>query len=337
MNGIKKYAQRMLNPYHGIINVVEIEGADAVTRDGVEWMLYLQGAAEEDQLEDGTLNLCPMPDIKYGTWSEATGLKRAPVRSVVDFESVEARGQTLLSAVKSSTPDGPFPLTDCYELWLLESGSRRPIALLESTCESSGDPSCAPSWRPGQASHREFVSRRIEETMETGDRPAATATGHASLLEQAVNSAAGDPPVAQWFLREPGGSGRAVTGQNLPEASGSRALPREAFPELMLATEWADERVRILAEDFVAWQAPWLLQLQHLGADTRSRLERAARRRALLTASLHHLYPTIMDPKQIRAALVEARLRAHEPATGESEDPAMATFYTEMAAFTVGN
>ena len=33
------YSQRMLNRFHGIVNVAEIAGADAVWRDGVDWTL----------------------------------------------------------------------------------------------------------------------------------------------------------------------------------------------------------------------------------------------------------------------------------------------------------
>jgi hypothetical protein len=40
------YSQRMLNPYHGLVQVVEIDGADAVSRDGLTWTLYLQGEQE---------------------------------------------------------------------------------------------------------------------------------------------------------------------------------------------------------------------------------------------------------------------------------------------------
>jgi hypothetical protein len=41
------YSQRMLNPDHGMVNVVELTGADAVSRDCVNWTLYIQGGSEE--------------------------------------------------------------------------------------------------------------------------------------------------------------------------------------------------------------------------------------------------------------------------------------------------
>ncbi len=74
------FSQRMLNPYHGIVNVVEITGVDAVCRDGVNWMLYIQGVTEIERWDDGAERKVSLPDIKFGTWSRTAGLKRAAER-----------------------------------------------------------------------------------------------------------------------------------------------------------------------------------------------------------------------------------------------------------------
>lgn len=334
MGSVNRYGQRMLNPYHGVVNVVEIDGADAVTRDGVKWMLYLQGKREEELLDDGTMDVFHTPDIKFGAWTSHGGLRRAPVRSVIDFEAVQARGMALLEAVRHSAPHGPFALADRFECWLLAADGHRPIALIDSACERPGDTLSLPAWRPGQASHHEFVSPRFTEAT---DCPLPTDLTHAARLARAVNRAAGDQPLAQWFARRADGSGAGVADAHLPAGLRARTLEAPCFPELMLTTEWWDDGIRKLAEDFLAWQAPWLLQLQHLCRDTRARLECAARRRARLTASLHHLYPAVVEERQIRAALVEARLTAADTQTAEPGDQSMATFYIEMCAFTVGN
>lgn len=325
----------MLNPYHGVINVVEIDGADAVTRDGVEWMLYLQADTEEEFLEDGTVARFQTPDMKYGNWSVSGGLKRAPMRSVIDFETIEARGQALLEAVKSTAPSAPFRLGDRFEYWLLDMDSHRPLAMIDSSCQFPRESEAPPAWRPGQASHREFCCARLEGT------PATTGFSmdltHSARLARAVNRAAGDRPIAQWFQRLADGRGIGVLDECLPSSLQQRTLAAKDFPELMLATDWGDPAIRVLAEDFLAWQAPWLLQLQHLSVKTRSALECAARRRAGLTAALHHLYPEIADERQIRAALVEARLRHGTPDRPAAADDAEPTFYIEMCDFTVGN
>jgi hypothetical protein len=331
----KHYAQRMLNPFPGVINVVELDDADAVTRDGVEWILYLHGDVEEERLDDGTTALFQTPDLKYGTWSAHEGLKRAPVRSVVDFEEVEQRGQALLDAIRRVAPHAPFSLADRYECWLLENPSCRPLALVDSACQPPADTPPAPAWNPGQASRREFVSARLrnrQDPVPEGGDPV-----DAARLARAVNTAAGEPALVQWFERLADGRGIALAKSGPPSPLAGRTLSAADFPELMLTTEWADEALTMLAEDFLAWQAPWLLQLQHLGDATRGALERAARRRAHLTAALHHLYPAVVDEREIRAALVEARMRGTQREPAETADSSMSTFYIELGAFTVGN
>lgn len=331
----RHYAQRMLNPFHGVINVVELDDADAVTRDGVEWILYLQGEAEEERLDDGTVAVFHTPDLKYGTWSAHDGLKRAPVRSVVDFDEVEQRGQELLATIRAVAADAPFRLADNYECWLLEGSTCRPVALVDSACDPPSTNTAATTWNPGQASRREFVSRRLQDARHRATR--GTVPDHAERLARAVNDAAGERGLTQWFERLPDGRGVAVADDRLPPSIDRRTLRAADFPELMLATDWADDDLTILAEDFLSWQAPWLLQLQHLRDATRGLLERAARQRAHLTAALHRLYPAVVDEREIRAALVEARMRGTKREPAEPGDASMATFYIELGAFTVGN
>ena len=61
------YSHRMLNPFHGTVNVVDIGGADAVSRDGVHWALYLQGQVDRELADDGSPFEVALPDIKFGT------------------------------------------------------------------------------------------------------------------------------------------------------------------------------------------------------------------------------------------------------------------------------
>jgi hypothetical protein len=58
------------------------------------------------------------------------------------------------------------------------------------------------------------------------------------------------------------------------------------------------------------WQASLLLTLPDLSTASRERLERAARRQALAVHTEHRLYPEVVNPELINAALVEAMLRA---------------------------
>jgi len=139
----KIYAQRMLNPFHGVVNVVESQGADAVSRDGVTWNLYVHGD-RESVTENGQQYQVQTPDIRFGTWTDAEGLSRAPVRSVGDYDSIELRGLQLLDGIKRNTAKLPFPLADRWELWLLGAASRLPIALIGSAvgCRALRKPRC---------------------------------------------------------------------------------------------------------------------------------------------------------------------------------------------------
>jgi hypothetical protein len=124
------YAERMLNPFHGVVNVVEISGADAVSRDGRIWTLYVHG--ERATLEDDPWTGVQTPDTKFGIWSASDGLRRAPVRSSADYATLQSRGLQLLAAVEHNSRRLPFPLVDRHELWLLDAKTRLPLALLQS-------------------------------------------------------------------------------------------------------------------------------------------------------------------------------------------------------------
>ena len=81
---------------------------------------------------------------------------------------------------------------------------------------------------------------------------------------------------------------------------------------------------RQLAADFHAWQAPWLLALPDISQSLRAELEQHARAQAEVVEKMHRLYPTIVDEKVIKAALVKAVMcRAQHDAT-------LSTFYIEL-------
>lgn len=42
---IRCYSQRLLNPFRGAMNIIEYQGAEAVTVDGVHWDIYVRDLA----------------------------------------------------------------------------------------------------------------------------------------------------------------------------------------------------------------------------------------------------------------------------------------------------
>ncbi|MFP5507239.1 MAG: hypothetical protein ACLGH6_13670, partial [Gammaproteobacteria bacterium] len=308
------YSQRLVNPFRGILSVVETEDADAVSSDGVHWALYIHGETEDVRMSDGSLRDVVLPDIKFGDWSARDGLKRSPVRNVADLDRLDAIGSHLLEAVKRAASDIPFPLRDQDELWLLDRDDR-PLALLcVAVNEGERETPQNLSWRPGEIAKARFVSDH-----ELVNADAGRCAG--LVVEDLINAACGARPRAQWFWRSSDGSGVGQDGVAIDSAIMGRTLAAGEFPPLLLGTAWAAPRERALIEEFLDWQAPWLLQLQHLSRDARARLEQLAARRPGEVAKCHRLYPEVIDADRLTAARVEAQLRgALDNPTGAEQD-----------------
>jgi len=177
------YAQRMLNPFHGVMHIVKLYWSEAVTTDGINWTLYIRGERFYDDLhspEQAAAMQITVPDIKYGTWSEQQGLKRSPVRLPTLYDEIELEGQTLLQTLISKLSQLPFEFQDCQELWLIDENSGKPLALLASRCDHDIDEDLPPLiWNAGIKA-REYASE-------------------ISHLQQLINQMAGKKPQARWF------------------------------------------------------------------------------------------------------------------------------------------
>jgi hypothetical protein len=278
------FSERMPNPFHGLVQVVETAGAEAVSRDGRAWTLYVRGETQWERQEDGRLCPVALPDVRYGTWSPGggspeSGLHRAPVRSILDRRRVEFEGGRLLAVLEAQAPQIPFPPQDRFERWLLDR-AQRPLALLESRIAppTANDLAAAPVWSLGHQAPQGFAG-----------------------LPEIVRRAAGPTPRACWVERPPGQPGQPL--------AGPPPLPAAAFPELLLAEEGLPTAEGALVRAYLEWLAPWLLQLHDLRDATRARLERAAWANAPQVAACHRLYPRVLDRPRLTAALVEAELR----------------------------
>ncbi len=285
------YSQRMLNPFHGMMSVLETPHADAVSRDGVHWTLFVHW--ESADVQEGVA--VDSPDIRFGSWSAREGLKRAPVRSTTDYARLQYEGERLVHALETHTAQVPFPSRDRYELWLLDGRENLPLALLGSACREEETRQSPPDrWNAGQRARSFFQQGRTPMLVEQ--------------LTQEVH-VAGRCMAMQWFLREADGTGEGRDGFRLPPGAEGRSLPAECFPELPLREVWEEGGMQARVDAYHAWQAPWLLGLQGLGDATRARLEQAAAHQALWVEEQHRLYPKVLDRDRLNAVLVEAGLR----------------------------
>lgn len=310
---IECYAQRLLNPFRGTMQVIKYASAEAVSTDGVHWDIYVSN----DELRRGLEGQVQTSDIRYGNWSADKGLKRGPLYPSEDFRRMEIMGAVVYEHLLRVHEQVPFPLQDRYEYWLLDRIGQ-PLALIDSVLtEAAMDSARAPRWRPGLAAQARFRSMGVD--------PDGVPTA-ADILGDYVNDLAGEMPSAQWFERRGGAEAIGLGGANLSEGQQGRHLAADAFPDLLLRRSGHDEAHHRLIEDFLAWQAVWLLTLPLPGAD-RTHLEGLVRRQPELVEGLCRLYPEVLDEAAINAARIEAMLLKSQAQDIKPEADEMSSLY----------
>jgi hypothetical protein len=315
---IECYAQRLLNPFRGVVHTIRFQSAEAVTVDGVEWDIYVANDALLDGLGPAGRR-AQISDIRYGHWSAETGLKRGPLYPSDDFKRLEDMGAVVYEHLLKVHRDVPFAFRDQFELWLLDR-AEQPLALLHSVRTDIETDTRPPlDWRAGMAAQEHFRSTAIANLAE----PAGT------YLTRHVNSLASG--VVQWFRRSDDGAGLGLHTLKGGEHLRGRVLEAEAFPALFIATSRLDAAHARLVHDYHAWQAPWLLLLPHLDAATRSRLEVCACQQADAIEKHWRLYPAVLDRAALQAARVEAALVRCQPRPAV-QDEEVPTFYIELGS-----
>jgi hypothetical protein len=315
---IECYAQRLLNPFRGVVHVIRFQSAEAVTTDGIEWDIYVANDALLDDLGRAGRR-AQISDIRYGHWSAETGLKRGPLYPSEDFRRLEHMGAVVYEYLLKSHREAPFKFLDPFELWLLDRDDQ-PLALLHSVrADSETDTRPPLDWRAGIAAQAKFSSAAISGLAE----PAG------AYLTRYVNSLCGG--VAQWFRRSDDGAGLGLHTLQGGDHLRGRVLEAEAFPPLFIATAAMDAAHTRLVHDYHAWQAPWMLLLPHLDPATRGALEAAAWLQAESVEKHCRLYPAVIDRTALQAARVEAALERSQPRPQQQEET-MAMFYIELGS-----
>ena len=163
--GYQCFSQRLLNPFRGITNTIRYQSAEAVTADGVKWDIYVSN--------DGLLKGLPynrgtqVSDIRYGSWTLDSGLKRGPLYPSDDFKRLEQMGDKVYEHLLKVHQQIPFPFEDSFELWLLDSEDR-PLALIDSAMTASDiylDQSLA--WQVKFKSLTDRLGFRLARTLDT--------------------------------------------------------------------------------------------------------------------------------------------------------------------------
>ncbi|MBE9516386.1 MAG: hypothetical protein IME93_05360 [Proteobacteria bacterium] len=319
---VRHYSQRMLNPFRGLMHVIETDGADAVTVDGIHWDLYVDNVELlQDAYRDGYQDIS-VPDIKFGSWSHEQGLIRAPLISTMNYDAIQAAGNVLLNAVQQLESALPFPAGDDLELWLLDQEGL-PLALLDSQPVDS---------EPGRSALNQWiVGQRCRRRFQPGSSSDSPDFCYGEWLESRLNACAGKSMCLQWFIRNDAGAS-ATGGFNVKPEWEGRQLPDSAFPEMLIRSNWDDPVMSDLIADYINWLSPCLLQLPQLCETSRARLERAAWAQATEVEALHAMYPDVIDREALKAALVQARIIRANIEVNEYEEDEGSTppYYIEL-------
>ncbi len=315
---IECYAQRLLNPFRGVVHTIRYQSAEAVTTNGVEWDIYVANHALLDGLGRAGRRAL-VSDIRYGHWSAEKGLKRGALYPSDDFKRLEDMGATVFEHLLKVHRAVPFPFRDAFELWLLDR-DEQPLALLHSVRTDSETDTRPPlDWRAGMAAQAHFQSAAISGLQEAAG----------VYLTRYINSLASG--VAQWFRRSDDGVGLGLLTLKGGDALRGRVLGSDAFPLLFIATSGMDAAHSRLVQDYHAWQAPWMLQLPHLDAASRHTLEIAACQQAESIEQHYRLYPAVIDRAALQAARVQAALLRSQPRP-QTEEEVMPIAYIELGS-----
>ena len=278
------YSQRLIGPFNGVMQVISIEHGDAESSDGVNWILYVK--------HDDIVSHPGMSEVRYGSWSLYDGLKLSMVRGTETNNIIDRVGEALVKAVENNAATATFPLNDNFECWLLTE-DKKPLVLIDSvSCEDDKQAISSISWHPGVSAYKEFHS-------EYGD---------AEKLRTLINARAGSRTQTVWVQRaqsDNGCSGDGIT------ADGN-VISAEVFPKRLLLEVWEDDSDKALVKDYLEWQAPWLLQLDHYNDDVRHTIELQAWLRPVLCAQQFRLFPKVLDEKQLKVTRVQARLMGYD-------------------------
>jgi len=297
---------RRVNPFLGVVTIIETEGARALSLDGTHWQVEVlahpprglwSGEGDSDQLQY----------FRFGDWTETEGLRRVPLNPILDLRRMLAASDTICSALAANQRRVPFPLAEELEQWLLDTEGQ-PLALIATTPDArSLAEAGAREWSAGGRGERAFDSGALTRDGTTPpDR-----LGQVGALERLIRDSAGPQPQTQWFRREV--DARIGLEHGAPPELAGRTLPDAAFPALMLRTTWPDAAAAALVADYIAWLSPYLLTLPWLDDAIRAELEHAAVHHAVVVDAIWRLYPKVVEPELLAQARVEAKLRRANP------------------------
>ena len=284
LDPVRCYAKRLLNPFQGVIQVIAIEHAEAETTDGINWVLYV--------FHEDIVSHTGMSEIRYGSWNRKEGLQLSMVRGTESNNFIDVLGERITDALIEHADTVPFTLNDCYECWLLSEDGQL-LALLDTVDHEDKKRSFDGStWQPCKSDTEAFISP----------------FGDTDSLKKLIRTRAGSDLRTVWVRREISEFG--YTGDAVKDDG--EIIPASEIPQRLLLESWINSDDSNLVKDYLAWQAPWLLQLDSYDNETRRTIETQAWKRPLLCARQFNLFTKVLDAKNLNAVRVQARLMGYD-------------------------
>ena len=284
---VRVYATRRVNPFLGVMQILEAEEGRALSCNGVVWEILVRAT------QVGALGSPGQTDKKktyyrFGMWSKNDGLmKRASSPAAdQDYFELASKCEKLVEYVRERHCLLPFHLEDNLELWLFDSDTQQPLALLSSLIPGASMPAPEPGyWLSCIGGNGSPSQRRFPQARE---------------LETQVKQRAGFNIKKLWIKRLPCGDG-------IVESTGN-IISADHLPVFLLDEEWASDEEQQRAHEYIKWISPSLLTLQHLDKDTRARIEKNLNVQAVSIEHHWHLYPEIISQKLLKAARVQSKI-----------------------------
>lgn len=290
------------------LQVCTIPGARALSPDGVHWELQVLGDYP-NTLWGGYAEHQHRVYFRFGDWSRKNGLDRVPINPILNNAQLIPTAQQMLEVLQKRLPPLPFPTADPWEYWRLDEKGR-PLVMLGSSAQPyERIPADRTDWLAWEEPGKQ---ERTDRHADWG--PPAEIVRIGSELQDRLASIQGRDAHGSWYRRS--SCGAAQNPGTPPEKTGTRGSSDE-LPQLPWTTRFDAPGLRELVDRYTHWQAPWLLTLPGIDDALREELERRAAKNAPVVAQLWRIYPKVIDPERLEAALVEARLRASSARPGD--------------------
>lgn len=282
---IKCYAIRRVNPFLGVLQIIDTADGRATSTNGLSWEIQLIITAPPAW---GSLNSdsLAVEFYRYGLWSVETGLVSWPMSVIRDATNTKGQCERLINCLETQIAKLPFPLQDNRELWLLDAEQQLPLALLATL-------------RPGE------LAPRPEPRFWSGclGQNGATSQGRfpeIEKLEAQVKQRAGFNLSKRWYTT-------SINDGSYADDSGNR-VPASMFPQFLLRHDWSEKGEQERATAYLQWIAPALLTLSLLNDIDRSHLESQLNLRAACIEHQWRLYPKILDQQKLNACRIQSKL-----------------------------